>query len=244
LYYYRGLNQLNHEEYDRAIQDFLKAVELNLESAKLPFAYFHLGNSFRELGQPLKAFQYYSEAIKKLPNDDVFLFWRAVTLLGIGRYAEAAADLDRAAKIDPFDEHIRIERAHLAAALGKKDEATQLLKAAREQAEVLPSQLLTLAEAYLVVDPHETINLLESNPDAVKESRTIASFLKVFAATLLDMDEVAKENLAILQESGKKLSEEGWYVTELAEFLKWGKAQGQLSDAQHSILSKLVSDSR
>jgi MinD-like ATPase involved in chromosome partitioning or flagellar assembly/tetratricopeptide (TPR) repeat protein len=243
LYFYRGFSQVNHEEYSGAVQDFLRALELNLGGPRLSFAYVHLANSYQALGQPKKALPYFSKAIKMLPNDDVILFWRAITLYSMGRYAEAAADLDRASNIDPFDEHIRIERAHLAAALGEPDEAMQLLNAVRQRSDLKPSQLLTLAEAYLVVAPSETISLLDANPDAVKELRTIASFLKAFAATLLGMDEVLADSVAILHESGSSLREEGWYITELKEFLKWGKARARLNESQCVTLSKLLSDS-
>lgn len=243
LYFYRGFSQVNHDQYSGAVDDFLRALQLNLGGSKLPFAYFHLANSYQELRQPKPALDYYTKAIKKLPTNDMFLYWRAQTLYSLGRYAEAATDLDRASKLDPFDVQFKIERAHVAAALGESDEAKQRLNSVRPQAELKPSQLLALAEAYLVVAPSETMSLLEANPDVVKESKTIASFLRAFAAILLGMDKVVADNLAILAESESSFSKEGWYVTELKEFLKWGKGRGQLTEGQHLALSNLLSDS-
>ncbi len=243
MYFCRGVSQVNHEEFAGAVQDFLKALELNLGGSRIPFVYFHLGISYRALGQPNKALPYFSRAFKRQPNDPTPLFWRALTLYSMGRHSDAAVDLSKAAKIDPFRESTMILSAHVSAALGKKEEAMQILSAVRPQAELKATALLSVAEAYLVVAPGETLSLLESNPDVAKERGIVLSFLKAFAAVLQGMDKLVADNLAILRESGSSLAEEGWDVTELKEFLNWGKARGQVTESQYLKLSKLVSGS-
>jgi hypothetical protein len=105
-----------------------------------------------------------------------------------------------------------------------------------------PTALLSLAEAYLVVSPTEAISILEANPELTKENKIVVSFLKAFAAMLLGLKEVWEEQVAILRQS-ENTAKEVWEITELREFLKWGKVSGELTEMQHSALSKLIKES-
>lgn len=243
LYFFRGFSQANHEEYSRAVQDLTKALELNLQVPKLTTAYFNLGISYRALGNPSKALPYFSKVIKRQPNDASALVWRAITLYSMGRYESADADVKKAAKIDPFKANIKILSAHIMAALGKKDEAIQILDAVRPQAELNTSGLMALAEGYLVVSPSQALSLLEVNTELPGRWSVIRSFLRAFGASLLGLDKLLADNIAVLRASGSSLAKERWEVTELKEFLKWGKARGQFNESQYLTLSKLLRDS-
>lgn len=242
LYFSRGISRLNHDQHLGASQDLLKALELGIKGPRLPFVHFQLGHCYRALSQPDKAVRSFTKVIKRQPGDATSLQWRALTLYGMGRYVEAIGDLKRAAKIDPFRLGTKTLSAHAAAALGRMEEAVQILTALRPEAELKANDLLVLAEAYLVVAPSETLSLLDANPDVEKEWANVASFLRAFAAILLGMDKVAADNLSKLGKSGSSLAKENWEVTELKEFLNWGKARGQLTDAQLATLSRLLSE--
>lgn len=242
LYLSRGFSRVNHEEHAAAVQDLLAAIKSGLRGPRLAFAYSQLATSYNSLRQPEKALVYFSKAIKQQPNDAPSIFFRALTLYGLGRYDDAIADLTKAAKIDPFRDRIKILNAHIAAAQGKRDEALRILNAIRPQLEVRPSELLVLAEAYLVVEPTEALNLLEANADVINEWATVAAFMKAFASVLLDMDKTLAPNLALLRKSGSSPPKENWDVTELREFLRWGKAQGKMTESQRMQLSELLSD--
>jgi hypothetical protein len=84
---------------------------------------------------------------------------------------------------------------------------------------------------------------LEANAESIKDWGIIASFLKAFAAILLGMDKIVSDSLIVLRNSGTTLTKESWGVIELKEFLKWGRARGQVTEEQHLVLSRLVSDS-
>jgi tetratricopeptide (TPR) repeat protein len=243
LYFVRGISKTNHEQYASATDDFSKAVDLKLQGFRLPLAYFHLGNCCRILGDPDRALQYFSKAIKKQPNDVVFLYWYALTLYSAGKYSDAAAEVEKAIKFDPAREGARIFSAHVAASLGKNDDARRILEAVRPQAEMDSTALLSLAEAYLVVSPGETINILDANPEIVKENKVVASFLKAFAAILLGLKEVGEEQSSILRESQNSAEKVIWGTAELRQFLKWSLVSGQLSESQHSTLLNLFKDS-
>jgi tetratricopeptide (TPR) repeat protein/MinD-like ATPase involved in chromosome partitioning or flagellar assembly len=243
LYFFRGLSQANHNQYVGAAADLSRALELNLQGSRLNIAYFQLGNSYRILRQLDKALLYISKAIEKQPNETSFLYWRAVTLYAAGTYADAAADLERAMRVAPANLSLQILGAHVAASLGRREDAQRILEAVRSQADLDQAFQLAIAEAYLVVSPSEAISLLESNTEIVKEHELVASFLKAFAAILLGSKELANENISFIEKSGSIPAKEGWEVTELMEFLKWGKASGRLTEPQHLALSKLLRDS-
>jgi tetratricopeptide (TPR) repeat protein len=239
LYFFRGLSQMSHEQPAGASQDFLKAVGLNLGGFRLSLSYAYLGNCYRELGESEIALHYYSEAIKRQPNDATFLMWEGLTLYSAGRYASAAEELEKAIKVDPSREGIKILSAHVAAALGRNEEALRILNSVRSQIELKP-QLLSLAEAYLVVSPAEAVNIFETNPDLVKVNLAIASFLKAFAAILLNQTDVWKDSVSQLRSSEKTPEQEGWEITELRAFLNWGTTSGQITQVQHAELLQLI----
>lgn len=239
LYFFRGLSQTSHEQPAGAARDFLKAIELNMKGFRLSLSYFHVGNCYRSLGEPDIALRYFSEAIKRQPNDATFLMWNGLTLYSAGKYSLAAEELQKAIKIDPSREGVKVLSAHVAAALGRNDEARRILDVIRSQVELKPA-LLSVAEAYLVISPSETISIFETNPDLVKENLAIASFLKAFAAILLGQRAVWEDSVSLLRDSKTTPAKEGWEITELREFLKWGKTSGQITPTQHSELLQLI----
>jgi tetratricopeptide (TPR) repeat protein/MinD-like ATPase involved in chromosome partitioning or flagellar assembly len=243
LYFFRGLSQANHEQYAGAVADFSRALELNLQGSRLNVAYFQLGNSYRILGVLDRALPYLSKAIEKQPNETSYLYWRAVTLYASGTYANAAADLDRAIRVAPTNVSLQILSAHVAASLGRKEDAQKILETVRSQADLDQIMYLAIAEAYLVVSPSETISIFESNPEIAREHELVASFLKAFAAILLNLKDLAEENVSVLEKFDSTPAKEGWEVTELKEFLKWGRALGRLTELQYLALSKLLRDS-
>jgi hypothetical protein len=131
----------------------------------------------------------------------------------------------------------------VAASLGRIDDARGILETVRSQADLDQTIYLAIVEGYLVVSPSEALGILELNPEIVREHELVASFLKAFAAILLDSKELAKENISFLAKAESTPAKEGWEVTELMEFLKWGKPSGRLTEPQYLALSKLLRDS-
>jgi|HubBroStandDraft_6_1064221.scaffolds.fasta_scaffold19134_5 tetratricopeptide (TPR) repeat protein len=242
LYFFRGLSQMNHEEYLGATADFSKSLELNLRGTRVAMAYFNLGNSYRNLNQPRKAIGYFSEAITRQPNDVGFLNFRALTLYSAGKYSDAARDLETAVKIDPSRVSVKILSAHIAAALGNKDEARRILEGVRTQAELMPTTFFSLVEAYVVISPAETVRILEANPELTRENDPVAQFLKTFASILLRTDAELEPSAPSNGGSANVPISELWEITELKEFLKWGSTTGQLTEMQHAALSMLMGD--
>src|ERR1700689_5527371 len=108
FYFFRGVSEMNQQEFLGAAADFSSALELDLRGTRVPLAYFHLGNCYRNLDQLQKALRYFSEAINRQPNDATFLNFRALTLYSAGKYADAAVDLEKAIKVDPSRPNLKI----------------------------------------------------------------------------------------------------------------------------------------
>jgi tetratricopeptide (TPR) repeat protein len=240
LYFARAMSQLYHRQYTGAEQDLKRALDLGLQGSRLPYAHFHLGHCNRILGDYTEALQHLSRAIKMQPNDTSFLYGRALTLYATGRYSDAELEIEKAIKTDPAKENTKILGAHVAASLGKAERAAEILDSVRSQVEIAPILSLSLAEAYLVILPEETLRILDAYPEIVKDNNAIASFLRAFAAVLLNAAATSGEETIDIARTDSPQEETIWEVTELEEFLKWASAAGQISESQHTTLSKLV----
>jgi tetratricopeptide (TPR) repeat protein len=74
------------EEFDKALQDFKKAAELN---PKMPQAYNGMGYSYRKLGDYNKALENYDRALELNPKFPDALEYRGEAYLGLNRLDDA-----------------------------------------------------------------------------------------------------------------------------------------------------------
>jgi len=89
----RGNAYAELNEYERAIEDFSKAIELNPALAE---AYNNRGLAYAELNKYERAIEDYNKAIELNPNDAEAYANIGIVYLKIRRYEEAARDLKRA----------------------------------------------------------------------------------------------------------------------------------------------------
>jgi lipoprotein NlpI len=103
---YRGFAYDETGQYDRAIADYSKALELRPGTPQL---YYRRGIAWREKGDYAKALADLDAAVhatKKGEPDWPFLHGdRGVVLFALGRYAEAAQHFARVVKLDPSDQY-------------------------------------------------------------------------------------------------------------------------------------------
>ena len=84
--------------YDRAIEDFNKAIALNQADAT---AYSNRGNAYRDKGEPDRAIEDYNKAIELNPNYAVAYNNRGNAYSDKGTYNRAISDFDRAIVLNP-----------------------------------------------------------------------------------------------------------------------------------------------
>ncbi len=112
-YFQRGNKSFNAGEYQEAIDDYNKAIELDLQDTK---TYYNRGNAYRALGEYQKAINDYDKAIALSPH-------RVNAHHALGEYQEAINDYDKAIALDPQDAGAYYNRGNAYRALGEYQKA-------------------------------------------------------------------------------------------------------------------------
>ena len=96
----QGVRQLNDilNEYEKAIQDYTKTIELNPSDAA---AYSIRGDCYSELAQYEKAINDYSKAIELKPSDAVTYNHRGVSYFLSGNTQQSIKDYTKAIELAP-----------------------------------------------------------------------------------------------------------------------------------------------
>ncbi len=92
VYLNRGLAYFQLDMYELAEQDFLRALEMDSESAAV---HFNLGTLYLKLGDNEKALEHLDKSIELDPNFAAAYFNRAMALAHLGRREEAIQDLEQ-----------------------------------------------------------------------------------------------------------------------------------------------------
>ena len=94
----RGSIYADKREYDLAIADWTKAIELAPEDAEV---YYNRGTAYGDKGELDKAIQDYNKAIDLDPEDDIAYNNRGVAYHNIGDFAAAIEDYSKSIELDP-----------------------------------------------------------------------------------------------------------------------------------------------
>ena len=86
------------KQYEKAIEDYNKAIELNPNDAEV---YTNRGNPYYKLKRYEKAIEDYSKAIKLNPNDAVAYYNRGNAYDELKRYEKAIEDYSKAIELNP-----------------------------------------------------------------------------------------------------------------------------------------------
>ena len=121
LYYSRGIALERSGEWDRAEQDFLKALEYEPEQ---PYVLNYLGYSWVERGKNLDQAQAMIErAVQQRQNDGYIVDSMGWVLYRLGKYQEAVTHLERAVQLRPQDPVINDHLGDAYWRVGRKHEA-------------------------------------------------------------------------------------------------------------------------
>ncbi len=109
VYNLRGVARLSTEQFDKALQDFNKAIKLGGEN--LSYKYFYnRGNTFLKLGKPEDAWRDYEKAAE-LDSAVFEIYWnKANALAQLNRHNEAQADFDKAISLNPNNQIMYLQR--------------------------------------------------------------------------------------------------------------------------------------
>jgi len=159
------------EAWPRAIAAAKKAVELDDSSAEahssLAFVLFYgaldIGNGERE----------FQRAIQLNPDDENAHHWYATSLMVLGRYREALAEIERARELDPASTSILADKGYVLFYGGQPDQAIALLKQVEAAEPAFQSAHIYLAAIYL--SQNDAPNYLRESRKAAELSRNRAA---------------------------------------------------------------------
>jgi len=99
-YVNRGLAYLNIGNFEKAISDYKKALEIEPTHAD---AYWGLGNIYYLKGEYKKSISEYSTALKFKPDEPGIYYNRGLAYLKIGEIDKAISDWNSVLELNPFD---------------------------------------------------------------------------------------------------------------------------------------------
>jgi len=200
----RGLAYFSGEEYDKAIADFSRALELNRDYAE---GYNNRGLVYHKKGEYDKAVSDYSEAIKINPECLKAYLNRGQLYRVNKEYGKAASDFRRVIEIAPLDTTGYFYLAHTDLTLGKKEESiaiyNKILEIDPENAEAYynlgvisadkgnKKQAIVLFNKALEVDPWYTPafdKLIQFYAGEKDEGKLMALYKKAVANKLDNFD--------------------------------------------------------
>ncbi|HXQ37134.1 MAG TPA: tetratricopeptide repeat protein [Anaerolineales bacterium] len=97
----RGDDYSNNGDYDRAIAEYTKAIELETNQDRHAIQYYYRGLAFQDKGDVQNAISDFSQVIKIKPNESRAFFARGGIYLSNENYEFAVADFTQVIRIDP-----------------------------------------------------------------------------------------------------------------------------------------------
>ena len=116
IYFNRGLKHQNQNEYEKAIADYNKAIELN---PNYVYAYGNRGISYKNLGKYELAIADYNKAIELNPKYGNAYNNRGVSYQNLEKYELAIADYNKAIELNPKHANAYNNRGNSYKNLGK-----------------------------------------------------------------------------------------------------------------------------
>jgi tetratricopeptide (TPR) repeat protein len=241
VYFLRGIDLFQHDRHEEAIQDFTTFVDLSGNSSDASKGHIARAQCYTKLGEHEKAVEDLRRAAELRPKDEGVVLLLARALYSNHKYPEAEEAARKALELEPKFHKARIFSAHVLCALGERARATDELRQAMESGVIEPGDALDAAEAYLIVDPKESLRLLDrSGYGPHPHWETDALLLRALAAELLgepDLKAMSMQSLDKLGIGSRKLS---WSFAELKEFLEWGVARGCLTEEKRTDLKAMI----
>jgi len=241
VYFLRGIELFQHDRHEEAIKDLTTFVDLQGNSSDASKGYIARAQCYTKLGENEKAIKDLRRAGELRPKDEGLILLLARALYTSHQYREAEAAIRNALELEPKFHKARILSAHVLCALGDRAKASDELRQAMESGLIGPGDVLDAAEAYLVVDPKETLRLLDQSKYVTHHQReAVVPLLRALAAELLDEAEVKTKSMQSFDKLPIGRREVGWSFAELKEFSEWGVTRGCLTEEKRTALKAMI----
>jgi tetratricopeptide (TPR) repeat protein len=229
----RGVCHAELEDFQSAIRDYNKAIELDKKS----FSYFNRAIARWKSGDPNGGITDFTQALALEPKDETAFYYRALIYEEIGDTTAALTDLKKSISLKPNDPDIYYERAHLNFihrnyAFSKADCAKCIeLDPAYILAYLSLSEISLITGDWLVAYQHASSAVSKSNN---VDEQAIGLLFKCAANKLMDRSPSSDE--AQLNKALKELKETIWKFDHLQQALK----QQNISEEKRTYISTLI----
>ena len=130
-YFYKGYSYNELGEYERAIDMYDKAINIDSE---LTEAYYNRGTAYNALGKQKRAIEDHNKAIELDPEDEAGYINRGTSYMALGKHDKAISDFDKAIELSP-DYHLGyVNRSEAYLVRGEHEKAKRDAKKAYELA--------------------------------------------------------------------------------------------------------------
>ncbi|MGC1709604.1 MAG: tetratricopeptide repeat protein [Nitrosotalea sp.] len=232
-YHVNGTVSYNLREYDKAIEEFDKAIAYDPNDT---LAHFKKGESLYQLGRYDEALKAYDEVIRINPNYDDAHFGKGNVLFDIERYDEALKAYDEVIRINPNGYGGHFNKALIFEKLDRKEESLQeydkAIRLAPNNADVHNNKANVLKRSGDLHEAMEEVDLaLGIDSDDVVFLLTKA---EIYA-----LEDRINEGLDLLRE---KIFSSAFLRTELKEIISNELNLPNLSDNEKQLLNKISSE--
>jgi tetratricopeptide (TPR) repeat protein len=217
-YYMRGTAKYHVQNYQIAILDFDKAIELNPNFAA---PYVNRGVSKKMLGRYQEAIQDFDQAIELQSDFSEAYLNRGISKKVLGRYQEAIQDFDQAIKLNPnhflfyyYRGSTKFQLDQYVTAITDLDKAIELNPADAESYLVRGSTKKYLKQYELaILDLNKAIELDPHNIAAYDSRGYSRSSLKEYQAAILDFSKAIE-----LEPNAIRYNNRGWAKFNLGQY--------------------------
>jgi tetratricopeptide (TPR) repeat protein len=229
----RGLCYSELENYQAAISDYSRAIELDKKS----FSYFNRGLARSKSGDATGAISDFTAGLALEPDDERGLFCRAMCYEEIGDTVKAIADLDKSIALKPNDPDVYEERAYVR--FLRKDYGSAKVDYLK-CLELDPTHVmahLSLAEISMISGDWLTAYQYASyavQHSSDTDDRIVGLLFKCAANKL--MDKSTLEDEAILSKTLNNHEEAGWEFGDLQQSLM----NQNVSEEKRLYISQLI----
>jgi tetratricopeptide (TPR) repeat protein len=141
-YFGRGIAYANLGNYQQAIKDFNKAIELEPDDA---YAYNHRGSTYSDLGNYQQAIKDFNKAIELKPDYSYAYNNRGIAYAALGNYQQAIKDFNKAIELKPDNSNAYGARGIAYGKLGNKQQEIKDLQTAARLGNTIAQDILRKA---------------------------------------------------------------------------------------------------
>lgn len=222
-------NYYGQQEYDKAIDEYKKAVEINENFAP---AYNMLGYCYRSVNNYSEAEKYFKKYIELIPNDPNPYDSYAELLMKMGRFEESITNYQKALSIDPY---FSFSYVGIASDLNFLDRHIEARNQLQEMFETAKSNMLKQQALFATAISYIDERNYESAFNTFEKSRTMNLENGDNVAAYQDMMNRTYLYLMLKDTKNAKSS-----LNETEEFI----SQGELTDAVKNTVNRVILYSR